>query len=409
MKANQKILILGAGFAGLAASKYLEGFGDVTVMDPNPSFEFSPNIHELVSGFKSPEDVRLDTQKILERRKQRFVLDKAVELDRENKMVTTGSGDQYPYDCLIVAIGGVTNDHGVPGVQEYSYPFKTAADCHTIGQRLADLERQESSYSVTIVGGGVEGVESLGEILRKYGRSEKLRVHLVEAQDRLLPGISGKIHQDILKVTEAFPVSFHFGERVSQVDAQQVTLSNGQQIHSDLTIWTGGVSSHPQLETWGLSKSGGWPEVNRYLQSTLDGGILILGDAVDVMKGGEKQAYLALAMGEVAGRNVKSMLSGKRLKAYKPMNLPSVYSFGNLCCFIVYKGIALSGLPFAGLKEAIYQLNMASIQDACGRPAQLSEVVLRGYRGALNSVMSLLDSPIPLFSRYCVKLSVERA
>ena len=101
-KANKKdILILGAGFAGLSASKALEGFDHVTVIDPSPSFEFAPNIHELVSGFKKPEDLRLDTRKILEGRGQSFVQEKAVDLDEANKTVTTSSGAQYHYDCLI--------------------------------------------------------------------------------------------------------------------------------------------------------------------------------------------------------------------------------------------------------------------------------------------------------------------
>jgi len=398
---NKKILILGAGFAGLAASKELEGFGEVTVLDPSPSFEFAPNIHELVSGFKSPSDVRLDNREILAGRGQNFIQEAAVGLDIENKTVSTSAGTKHHYDCLVLAIGGVSNDRGVPGVDEHAFPFKSASDCHAIGQKLEYLESQGLPYSVTIVGGGVEGVESLGEILRKYNGSTNLSVNLVEGGSQLLQGTSRKVHQEILELCKDFAVAFHFEEKVSEVEAHQVVLSSGESLHSDLTIWTGGVKSHPQFTAWGLA-----PEVNRFLQSKKHPEILIIGDAIDVTGGGEKQAYLAIEMGEIAGNNVRSILQGKRLKSYKPQKFPSIYSFGNLSCFIVYQGFSLSGLPFSGLKEAIYQLNMASIQGIPMKPEQLTDILGRGSNGALSALHSILKSPIPLLSRFNIDFSL---
>lgn len=403
---NKNILILGAGFAGLAASKELGGFGRVTVIDPSPSFEFAPNIHELVSGFKKPEDVRLDTRKILEGRGQEFIQEEAVELNREQQTVTTQSGKQYPYDCLIVAIGGISNDRGIAGVADFAFPFKSASDCHAIGQQLESLENRRKPYSVTIVGGGVEGVESLGEILRKYSRSAYLSIHLVEGGTQLLPGKSRQVHRDILTICQDFPVSFHFNTKVNQVEADQILLSTGGSLPSDITIWTGGVKSHPQLESWGLKAPSHSLEVNKFLQSTDNENIFVIGDAVDIMGGGEKQAYLALEMGQIAGANSRSLLRSKCLKSYKPQSLPSVYSFGNLSCFVVYEDFALSGLPFAGLKEAIYQLNMASIQGLPTEPTQLTDTLDRGVTGALSSLHSLFKSPVPWLSKFQIGFSI---
>ncbi|MEM6297416.1 MAG: FAD-dependent oxidoreductase [Bacteroidota bacterium] len=401
---DKDILILGAGFAGLTASKELAGFGNVTIIDPSPYFEFFPNIHELVSGFKSLEDLRLDLRKIVESRGQTFVQEKAISLDRKNKQVHTESGDSYHYDCLIVAIGGVSNNHGVAGVDEFTYPFKTAAECHAIGERLRHLESKGRPYQITIVGGGVEGIESLGEILRTYGGSNRISINLVEGRDRLLPGMAPQVHQSILKICQDFPVKFHFEQRVDKVEAEQLTLSNQEVLPSDLTIWTGGVKSHPQLESWGLAASNSSAKVNSFLQSEKSDDILVIGDAIDVNGGGEKQAYLAIEMGEVAAQNARAMMKGKSLKRYKPTNLPAVYSFGNLNCFIVYKDFALSGLAFAGLKEAIYQLNMTSIQGIPTRADQVTEVISRGINGTVSSLYSFFDSPVPLLSRVSVEL-----
>ncbi len=401
---NHNILILGAGFAGLAASKELEGYGQVTVIDPRDSFEFAPNIHELVSGFKSPADVKLGLREIFEDREQSFIQEKAIELDRSKKVVTTESGTQHPYDYLIIAMGGVNHDRGVAGVAEHAFPFKTAADCHAIGQRLEALESKASPYSITIVGGGVEGVEALGEILRTYGDSSHISIRLVEGGEQLLPGRSKQVHQSILETCADYPVSFHFETLVQEVKADEVILSNTKVLPSDLTIWTGGVKGHPQLEAWGLAEASGWASVNFNLQSKLDSDILIAGDAIEVIGGGEKQAYYALEMGQVAGQNVQYLAKGRRrLKAYQPKELPSVYSFGNLNCFVVYGDFVLSGLPFAGLKEAIYQLNMTSLQGLSS-PEQLSATLGRGLKGSITALHSLLNSPRPSLSKLSIGL-----
>ncbi len=400
-KTNKKILILGAGFAGLAASKQLEGFGEVTVIDPSPSFEFAPNIHELVSGFKSPSDVKLDNQEILSGRGQTFIQEEAIGLDIENKMITTREGTAHYYDYLVLAIGGVSNDRGVSGVEEHAFPFKKSSDCYAIRQQLEHLESQDLPYSVTIVGGGVEGVESLGEILRKYNGSANLSINLVEGGNQLLQGTSMKVHQEILEICQDFPVAFRFEEKVNEVKDNLVVLESGESLHSDLTIWTGGVKTNPRFEAWGLA-----PEVNAFLQSKKHPEILIIGDSVDVTGGGEKQAYLALEMGELAGKNVCSILQGKRLEAYKPQKYPSIYSFGNLSCFVIYEGFSLSGLPFSTLKEAIYQFNMANIQGIPTKPSQLTDIVGRGSNGVFGALLSLLKSPIPLFSRFGIGFSL---
>lgn len=404
-KTHPKILIVGAGFAGLAASKELGTFGNVTVIDPNASFEFFPNIHELVSGFKKPADLRLDIRKIVEERKQKFVQEQAVELDRENKVIITSSGTSHPYDYLILAMGGVNNDRGVSGVVEHSFPFKSADQCYAIGQKLASLERQQTPYSVTIVGGGVEGIESLGEILRKYGKSTNLSINLVEGARQLLPGMPYRIHQSILKLCQDFPVFFHFGKRVNQVEADKLMLSDGEHLFSDLIIWTGGVKSHPQLEAWGLAEQASSPQINPFLQSQHDSDILVIGDAVDVMGGGEKQAYLAIEMGQLAAQNIRSIVKGEKLNAYKPKSVPSVYSFGNLSCFIIYENFVLSGLPFASLKEAIYQFNMASIQGICERPETVIDTLDRALNGTMRSWRSLFESPVSLLDRVRIRFS----
>jgi NADH dehydrogenase len=160
-----RVVILGGGFAGLSAALELRpDRHEVTLIDRNRWFEFLPNIHELLSGVKTPELLRLPLDRTLKRAGHRFVRDTVTGIDTEKRTVSTRRRDAIGYDALIVAFGGVDATRGVPGVAEHAMPFKSVDQCHRIGKRLARLAERRKPAQVVIVGGGLEGVEALGEI-----------------------------------------------------------------------------------------------------------------------------------------------------------------------------------------------------------------------------------------------------
>ena len=114
-------------------------------------------------------------------------------------------GGWRTFDALIVALGGVDATRGVPGVVEHAFPFKSVDECRRIAQRLAMLDERDETSDVVIIGGGLEGVEALGEILRRY-RESRLRVRLVEARERLLPEAPETLDETLALLTaEARP------------------------------------------------------------------------------------------------------------------------------------------------------------------------------------------------------------
>jgi NADH dehydrogenase len=185
-----RIAILGGGFAGLAAALELPPRSGVTLIDANSSFEFLPNIHELVSGVKDPAALRLPRREILQRAGHQFLRDRVTAIHADEGRVEFEKAGTLRYDALIVALGGVNANHGVPGVSEHAMPFKSVDDCARIGARLTRLsERCEAGQveDIVVVGGGLEGIEALGEILRAYRRQRCFRIRIVEARERLLP------------------------------------------------------------------------------------------------------------------------------------------------------------------------------------------------------------------------------
>ena len=126
-----RVVILGGGFAGLAAARGLDADRfDVTLVDRRPAFEFLPNIHELLSGVKSPELLRLPLDRALAGLGHRFVNDTVTGIDPVERTVRVERRRRpIGYDALVVALGGVDATRGVAGVTDHAHPFKSVDDC----------------------------------------------------------------------------------------------------------------------------------------------------------------------------------------------------------------------------------------------------------------------------------------
>jgi NADH dehydrogenase len=365
-----RIAIVGANFAGLAAARSLGREYAVTVFDRSPWFEWLPNVHELLSGAKRPADLRLSRARLVARAGHRFVRAEVTSIDARAGHLVTGASRRHAFDACIVAIGGVAESSGVPGVERHALSFKSVADCTEIGRRLARLARRRGRTSVVIVGGGLEGVEGLGEILRRYRRVPGLQVTLVEAGPRLLPGTPPVLAAGLRAHCAAHNVRLLTGSRVTSVTARQVRLDTGEVLRSDLTIWTGGAMPAPLLYASGLARGPRqWAPVNRALGSTRFGNVFVVGDAAALPRPLAKQAYYALQMGECAAANVRRRLAGRVLRDFRPSAKPMLIAFGDLDTYLVAGRSVLASPALAALKEAVFQVTMAQIDPPLGATA----------------------------------------
>ena len=130
---RKRVIILGGGFAGLAAALELRpDRHDVMLIDRRRWFEFLPNIHELLSGVKTPELLRLPLDRNLRCAGHKFLRDTVTQIDPVERSVATRRRATIGYDALIVALGGVNATRDVRGVVEHAYPFKSVEQCHRI-------------------------------------------------------------------------------------------------------------------------------------------------------------------------------------------------------------------------------------------------------------------------------------
>jgi NADH dehydrogenase len=379
---RKRVLILGGGFAGLAAALELRPDRyEVTLIDRNRWFEFLPNIHELLSRVKTPELLRLPLDRNVRRAGHSFVRDTVTEIDAVACTVATQRRRKaIGYDALIVALGGVDATRGVPGVFEHAFPFKSVEQCDRIGKRLARLAARRKPAHVVIVGGGLEGVEALGEILRRY-RDSSLHVTLVEAREGLLPEAPAALDGHVRKLCAPHGVEFRMESPVRSIEPEAVVLQEGRSIPSDLTIWTGGPAPPALLAECGLAPNGAWAPVDITLQSKGHPEVFIAGDAAELPTPLPKQGYHALDMGVRAARNAGRLLAGKPLAPFRPSGKPTLISFGDLTCFLVAGERALAGPSLAAAKEAVFELVIAQL-DAQPLWSRLPRALHRADRAA---------------------------
>lgn len=365
-----RIVIVGANFAGIAAAQHLGRDHAVTVVDRSPWFEWLPNTHELLSGVKRPADLRLPRSRLVKRAGHRFVCAEVMQVDARRGTVITANGRDIPFDACIVAVGGVNETFGVPGADRHALAFTGVDECAAIGRRLAALDRQPRPASVVIVGGGFEGIEALGEILRRHGDQPSLRVSLVEAGARLMPGASPTLDRAVRRHCANHDVRFLTRTRVTRVTPKRVYLDAGAVLASDVTIWAGGMSASPLLSASGLAdKPRQWAPVTQGLRSRRFDNVFVVGDAAALPRPLAKQAFYALQMGTCAAENVARALAGRRLRDFEPSPKPMLVTFGALDTFLVAGRSVVASPSFAVAKEAVYQVTMAQLDPPLGSGA----------------------------------------
>lgn len=393
-KSRPKAVIVGANFSGLKAAIHLPSRKfDVTVIDKRPWFEFLPNIHELVSGMKSPGMLRFSTESMIERAGHKFIPDTVVKISPDEQQVATESGKTLSYDYCVVAAGADDNTFGVKGADVHACPFNRIADCDRIGQKLKALSKSGQPFFAVIAGGGFEGVEALGEILRAYRNHKGLHVRMIEKQSKMLHNTPGDIDSEIRRHCGPYPVEFLTGETLKEVAPDSVILSNGKRLKSDLTIWNGGLRPLALYRASGFTQSPDeWPKTDEFLRHHEFSNVFFTGDAASTPDALPKQAYHALDMGKHAALNLVRSASGRPLKPFKPSLKPLLIAFGDLDTFMIAGNTVVAGTVLSALKESVFHLVMTRL-DPSGvlrKPLGLS---VRAGESALRFVMANSLSP----------------
>lgn len=257
----KKIVIVGAGFAGLNAAKRLRKFAgvDVTVIDRENHHLFQPLLYQVAMAALSPADIAVPIRSSLIAPNVRVIKAAAQRIDLQRQCVVTDAGE-YAYDYLLLACGAQHAYFGHEQWEQNAPGLKTLSQATEIRRRVLEAfeaaERETDpgmrrrQLTFVVVGGGPTGVELAGAIgemsrytLARDFRSidpRQTRVVLVEAGPRILATFDTKLASRAMRDLEGLGVQVWTGALVTDIDAHGVTIGN-ERLDAATVLWAAGV------------------------------------------------------------------------------------------------------------------------------------------------------------------------
>jgi NADH dehydrogenase len=359
-----RVVVVGAGFAGMAAVRELRESGaEVTLVDRHIYSTFQPLLYQVATGGLNPGDIAYPVRNFVHRQRARFRRGVVTAIDTEAQELIFDGGARVGYDYLLLASGVTTNHFGVPGAAEYSMALYTRREAILLRDRLmAGLEQLATrdgtgDLTVVVVGGGTTGVETAGALaeLRNAGvkaafpeiAPSQVNVVLIEQGSELLAPYPPRLRHYTLAQLRKRGVEVLLDTPVLAVTPGTVTLGDHTTLRADLTIWAAGVTASISVRDWGLPQGrGGRIVVDDHLQVAGFPEIYAAGDLA-LVSGAPlpQQAQPAIQTGTHAGRQIRHLLAGEPTQRFCYRDKGTMATIGrNAAVVALPLGVRLTGV-----------------------------------------------------------------
>ncbi len=346
------IVIIGGGFAGLYTALRLLQFPwetsqrpEITLIDRQDHFVFSPLLYELITEEMQPWEVAPTYTELLRHGPVKFVQAQVQTIDPEQKTVVCGDR-QITYDYLVIAAGGTTKFVDLPGIKEYALPFKTLNDALRLKEKLRALETSAAEkIRIAIVGGGYSGVELACKLADRLGDRGRLRI--IDRGDEILKNAPKFNQQAAKEALEERGIWVDYATEVTEVTADSLSLrykGEVDTIPADLVLWTGGTAIAPWVKDLALPHAdNGKLEANAQLQIQDHPNIFALGDVAQTDETLPMTAQVAIQQADVCAWNLRSLITDKPLLPFKFFNLGEMLTLGENNATLSGLGLELEG------------------------------------------------------------------
>lgn len=311
------IIIVGGGAAGLELATKLgnklgkKHLADITLIDSSRTHIWKPLLHEVAAGTLDSSEDELEYLAQARWNHFRYRLGRVVGLDRATQEVLLAptyndEGEEiiperrFRYDTLVLAVGSLSNDFGIPGVQENCLFLDSTEQAERFQKKLLNCMLKahtqgkpikEGQLDVAIVGAGATGVELAAQLhhvtrqVSAYGLdtidpAEDIKMHLIEAGPRILPALPPHLSDAAMRELDRLGVTVHLNQRVVEISQEGIATAGGATIPAAIKVWAAGIKA-PEflkdiagLETNRINQL----VVKRNLQSTRDENIFAIGD-----------------------------------------------------------------------------------------------------------------------------------
>ncbi len=395
---EKKVLVVGGGFGGYTAAKDLcgliEGRDDVgvLVLAKNNFFTFWPMVPGIVSSDIDSRNVAQPLRRALITAGASFRRAEVKKLDHERKIVQADGGIEFPYDHLVISLGGLPNYFGIPGVEEHALGMRGVEDAERIRNRV--IERFEevsliqgdvpaSKLTFVVIGAGATGAETASEIHTLVHENlapdypnidpHRVRVILLEALPNILPELDPALRRAARVRLVNQRIEVMTNAMAEEITASCVKLKGGQEIPSENVIWTAGNRPNVGLEGEELpiDKRNGI-KVDRYLRVEGYEDIWAIGDCAAVADIREEDgkmvpptAQAAIQQGHVVARNIIASLDGRtdELQEFEYRPLGQLVELGSDFAVNEVMGVRFTGLMAAVFWRLAYLVRLNSPQS----------------------------------------------
>ncbi|MFF5966629.1 NAD(P)/FAD-dependent oxidoreductase [Streptomyces collinus] len=374
-----RILVVGAGFAGVECVRRLErklspDEADVTLVTPFAYQLYLPLLPQVASGVLTPQSIAVSLRRSKKYR-TRIIPGGAIGVDLKSKVCVirtiTDEIVNEPYDYIVLAPGSITRTFDIPGLTDHAFGMKTLAEAayirdHVISQLdLADASQdpveRASRLQFVVVGGGYAGTETAACLQRlthaavkRYPRLDPglIKWHLIDIAPKLMPELGDKLGSSAQEILRRRGIEISLGTSIAKAGPEEVTFTDGRVIPTRTLIWTAGVVASPLIATLGAETVKGRLAVAPEMNLPGDDGVFALGDSAavpDLAKGDGAMcpptAQHALRQGRHVADNVIASLRGQAMKPYVHKDLGLVVDLGGTDAVSKPLGIELRGLP----------------------------------------------------------------
>ncbi|MEU4656942.1 NAD(P)/FAD-dependent oxidoreductase [Streptomyces sp. NPDC023723] len=375
-----RILVVGAGFAGVECVRRLErklspGEAEITLVTPFAYQLYLPLLPQVASGVLTPQSVAVSLRRSSKYR-TRIIPGGAIGVDLESKVCVvrtiTDKIVNEPFDYIVLSPGSITRTFDIPGLTDTAFGMKTLAEAayirdHVITQLdLADASEdpaeRASRLQFVVVGGGYAGTETAACLQRltcaavkRYPRLDPnlIKWHLIDIAPKLMPELGDKLGRSALEILRRRGIEISLGVSIAKAAEEEVTFTDGRVIPTRTLIWTAGVAASPLIATLGAETVKGRLAVTAEMCLPDHDGVFALGDAAavpDLAKGQDgavcpPTAQHAMRQGTHVADNVIAALRGRPLRPYVHKDLGLVVDLGGADAVSKPLGVELRGVP----------------------------------------------------------------
>jgi NADH dehydrogenase len=327
---TQRIIILGAGFAGLSLARKLSSSGlnlDILLVDKKDVSDFLPLLPDLIGRNLHPDYLSINLEQFCRKIKCKFLLADCLGVDLTRKEVRLSRGI-FAYDYLVMASGSETNFYGNEVIKNCAHTLDSVADARKIIQAL----KQRSYDNYIVCGGGYTGVEAATN-LQVFLIKNKInkRVIIIERAPKILSMVPEWMQAYVKLNLNQLGIEIFTDSVIEKAENSSVYLNNNRSFPNAFLIWVAGVKTAAYIQDLQVEKNAqGRIKTDDFLR--LNDSCFVAGDAAYFNAGGNylrMAIQFAITQGDQAADNLIRSIKGKQLVQFKPRDLGYIIPLAN--------------------------------------------------------------------------------